>query len=95
MGSRDDDYHVDVDDGDLSSALDSAVAFARTINSLGLKCGVSINPETPVAMIYPLLETGLVDLVDILAIQPGFEGQEFDRVAIERSGCFDGTLMKS
>lgn len=67
------------------SALSSAIAFARTINSHGMKCGVSLNPDTPVASIYPLLETGLVDLVDVLAVEPGFGGQEFQEdVALQK-----------
>lgn len=70
--------------GDNSDALSSAIAFARTITSLGMKCGVSINPETSVTTIYPLLDTGLVDLVDVLAVEPGFGGQEFNHVAIEK-----------
>jgi len=73
-----------VGDGDEGAALISAVAFARTVTSLGMKCGVSINPETPVASILPLLDSGLVDLVDILAVEPGFGGQEFNEVAIPK-----------
>ena len=37
--------------------LRSAVELASTITSLGMKCGVSINPETPVSEIYPLLHS--------------------------------------
>lgn len=65
-------------------ALGSAIAFAKAIASLGMKCGVSMNPETPVKTIYPLLDTGLVDLVDILAVEPGFGGQQFNDVAISK-----------
>jgi pentose-5-phosphate-3-epimerase len=37
----------------------------------GLICGVSINPETEVDEILPLLESGNIDTIDILAVQPG------------------------
>lgn len=67
-----------------NSTLRSAVEFAKTITSLGLKCGISINPETDITTIYPLLDTGLVDIVDILAVEPGFGGQQFNNVAIEK-----------
>ena len=70
------------DGGD--APLSSATAFAQLLHSLELKCGVSINPETPVADIYPLLDSGLVDLVDILAVEPGFGGQPFNPVAIAK-----------
>jgi len=75
------------EDGNNNSniaALSSAVAFARTITSLGMKCGISINPETDVTSVYPLLDTGMVDLVDILAVEPGFGGQQFNHVAIQK-----------
>lgn len=62
--------------------LSAAIEFASVITTLGVKCGVSINPETSVTEIYPLLDSGLVDLVDILAVEPGFGGQEFNYLAI-------------
>ena len=71
-------------DGDDDTQLSSAIAFAKTITSLGMKCGISINPETNVTIIYPLLDTGLVDLIDVLAVEPGFGGQEFNSVAIQK-----------
>ncbi|KAL7544514.1 hypothetical protein ACHAWF_007892, partial [Thalassiosira exigua] len=73
-----------VERGNGHSALSSAVAAARTITSFGTKCGVSINPETPVTDILGLLDTGLVDLVDVLAVEPGFGGQQFNAVAMEK-----------
>jgi len=73
------------DGGDeLDDALSSAIAFARDITSLGMACGVSINPETDVATIFPLLDTGMLDLVDVLAVEPGFGGQQFNHVAIQK-----------
>lgn len=73
------------DGGDeLDDALSSAIAFARDITSLGMACGVSINPETDVATIFPLLDTGMLDLVDVLAVEPGFGGQRFNHVAIQK-----------
>ncbi len=63
-------------------SITSGIALARNITLLGMKCGISINPETNVSDIYSLLDTGMVDLVDILAVEPGFGGQEFNHVAI-------------
>ena len=65
-------------------SLDEAVKLAQTITSLGMKCGVSINPDTSISEIYPLLETGSVDLVDILAVEPGFGGQKFNPVSEQK-----------
>ncbi len=65
-------------------SLNEAVELAQTITSLGMSCGVSINPDTSISDIYPLLETGLVDTVDVLAVEPGFGGQEFNPVSEQK-----------
>jgi len=64
--------------------LRTALEIAYAITLAGLSCGVSINPETPISAIYPLLDTGLVDLVDILAVEPGFGGQNFNPLALQK-----------
>ena len=61
-----------------------AVNFATLVTSLGISCGVSINPKTPPDVVIPLLETGLVDLVDVLAVEAGFGGQSFNPVALQK-----------
>lgn len=61
-----------------------ALTLARAIVDSGMKCGVSINPETHVQDLYPLLESGLFDLVDILAVHPGFGGQSFQDKALDK-----------
>jgi len=48
----------------------------------GVKVGVSINPETPVSLIEPVL--GLVDTVLIMSVHPGFGGQEFIPEVLEK-----------
>ena len=70
--------------GEDNDSLVSAIAFAKQINSMKMKCGISINPDTSISSIYPLLDTGLVDLVDVLAVEPGFGGQQFNEVAIQK-----------
>lgn len=49
----------------------------QTIRALGKKAGVAINPGTPAAAIEPVL--GLVDLVLLMTVNPGFGGQSFIR----------------
>jgi ribulose-phosphate 3-epimerase len=71
-------------DGNNGDALSSAMAFARDVTSLKMGCGISINPDTDVATIFPLLDTGMIDLVDVLAVEPGFGGQQFNHVAIRK-----------
>jgi len=47
----------------------------RMIRSLGKGVGVALNPATPVEAIQPVL--GLVDLVLVMTVNPGFGGQVF------------------
>lgn len=68
------------DDGD--GRFDPAIELAKEITSNGMRCGVSINPSTDVEEIYALLSTGLIDLVDVLAVEPGFGGQKFQESAL-------------
>ena len=68
----------------MEDAMNSAIRLARDITSLGMKCGISINPETKVSNIYSLLDTGMVDVVDVLAVEPGFGGQDFNHVVIHK-----------
>ena len=62
----------------------SVFSFAERIKQLSMKTGVSINPSTNVSDIYPLLGTGLIELVDLLAVKTGFGGQSFNPVALEK-----------
>src|SRR5581483_5177149 len=47
----------------------------QLIKSLGKKAGVSLNPATPVQAVDNVL--GLVDLVLVMSVNPGFGGQSF------------------
>lgn len=52
------------------------------IASLGIKCGISINPGTPVFSLLPYL--GLVDMVLIMSVEPGFGGQKFIPASLDK-----------
>ena len=72
------------DGSGTTSPLRRATKLAAMVVDSGMQCGVSINPETEIAAIYPLLQTGLVDLVDVLAVNPGFGGQSFQSKTLEK-----------
>ena len=80
LEASDNDDDVDVYD----RALENAYQLAQKIIASGMKCGVSINPATTVSTIYPLLKTGMIDLVDILAVEAGFGGQSFQIQTIDK-----------
>lgn len=50
-------------------------ALIQTIKSHGLKAGLSLKPQTPINTIFPYLPQ--VDLVLVMAVNPGFGGQTY------------------
>jgi len=49
-------------------------AVLRTIREMGISPAISVSPDTPVEVLYPLLP--LVDMVLIMTVYPGFGGQK-------------------
>ena len=47
----------------------------QKIRSAGVPAGVSINPGTPVELLFPILH--MVDLVLVMSVNPGYGGQSF------------------
>lgn len=47
----------------------------QAIKAQGVKCGVSLNPHTPIESIKHVMD--LVDLILIMTVNPGFGGQSF------------------
>ena len=47
----------------------------QLIRSLGKKCGVALNPATPVEAVLTVL--GDIDLILVMSVNPGFGGQKF------------------
>ena len=66
------------------SSLDAARALAGEIRQGGCDVGICLAPETPISAITSLLDAGLVDMVDVLAVAPGRGGQSFDPVALPK-----------
>jgi ribulose-phosphate 3-epimerase len=54
----------------------------QAIRALGKKVGVTLNPGTPTETIEPVV--GLVDLILVMSVNPGFGGQKFIPGALER-----------
>jgi len=61
--------------GDLAAAL-------RQIRDCGAGVGLALNPPTPLAAVDPFLSD--CDLLLVMSVMPGFGGQQFDPVALEK-----------
>mmetsp|Transcript_48475 Transcript_48475/g.48829 ORF Transcript_48475/g.48829 Transcript_48475/m.48829 type:complete len:134 (-) Transcript_48475:440-841(-) len=56
----------------------------REVLNVGMNCRILIYPSTPLETIYTLLQTGLVNMMDILAMEPGFGGQSFQICVLDK-----------
>lgn len=66
--------HVEAE-GDTAATL-------QQIRDLGCGVGLALNPQTPLRDIEPYL--GLCDIVLVMSVSPGFGGQSFEPVALEK-----------
>ena len=52
------------------------------IKKAGLKVGIAVNPATPVSSVESYIDQ--VDMILIMSVNPGFGGQKFMPVALEK-----------
>lgn len=77
-------------------AVSEPISLLRRIKLAGLAAGLALNPGTPVEKVMPAL--GECDLVLVMSVEPGFGGQKFMPVAIEklrrlRAAVRPGTIL--
>ena len=63
-------------------AVDEPRPLLEEIRSLGMGAGITLNPLTPTDEVEKCLD--LCDLVLVMSVMPGFGGQEFEPVAVEK-----------
>ena len=79
----------------VSFHLESDSDVMETINIIkacGKKAGIVIKPKTPTADVYPYLDK--VDLVLIMSVEPGFGGQKFMTVAVDKIARVHGKAQE-
>ena len=62
------------------------------IKSLGVKAGVSLNPETPLTAISAILPS--IDLVLVMTVNPGYGGQPFIEATLDKIAKLRAELDK-
>ena len=70
----------------ISVHQEACIHLHRTLSAIrdaGVMTGVAINPATPVSSIEPIL--GMVDLVVIMSVNPGFGGQSFITETLQKA----------
>ena len=63
-------------------ATNDLLSSIKKIKSFNKKAGVSLNPETPVEKVLPVLK--LIDLVLVMSVNPGFGGQKFMKDTLDK-----------
>lgn len=63
-------------------ATNFGVRLANQIREQGIKAGVSLNPQTSLSTIEHMLDH--IDLVLIMSVEPGFYGQSFLPLALDK-----------
>jgi ribulose-phosphate 3-epimerase len=69
----------------LTAHVEAGPHIRRTLDAirgLGKRVGVTLNPGTPVGSLESVI--GVVDMVLIMSVNPGFGGQEFIEGAVDR-----------
>ncbi len=67
-------FHIEAD-SDVTTT-------AQLIRKLGAKVGISLKPATPVESLLPY--KGLFDMILIMSVEPGFGGQKFMPIALDK-----------
>lgn len=72
---------------------ESLAETLKLIKSFGIKCGLVINPDTPVSCVES--ELALCDMVLVMSVFPGFGGQKFIADVLEKCKEIRGILDES
>ena len=64
----------------------------NVIKNAGKRCGIAVNPETPIDIIVPVLKN--IDEVMVMGVKPGAAGQTFDETILQKIRILNYTRKK-
>ena len=64
----------------------------NVIKSAGKRCGIAVNPGTPIDIIIPVLQN--IDEVMVMGVNPGAAGQSFDETVLQKIKILNYTRKK-
>ena len=73
-------------------ATSDVIGCLRTVRAAGRKAGITLRPATPIEKIFPFL--GMVDLVLVMTVNPGFGGQTFMIEQVEKVAAVRNELSR-
>eukprot|EP00873_Tetraselmis_striata_P012159 jgi/Tetstr1/432423/TSEL_000186.t1 len=72
-------FHIEAVDG-----VAGAAAVAAEVRRMGMLVGLAVKPDTGLEEVLPLLDQGVIDVVNAMTVNPGFGGQAFREDVLEK-----------
>ncbi|CEL94013.1 unnamed protein product [Vitrella brassicaformis CCMP3155] len=54
-----------------------ALEIAKDIKAKGMQAGIVLKPKTSIDDVLPVIDSGLIDTLLVMTVEPGFGGQKF------------------
>jgi len=76
-------FHIEaaVEGGTSALFADAAhpevCALCEAVRAANMHVGLTLKPETDVTLLFPYIDAGLVDMVLVMTVRPGFGGQKY------------------
>jgi ribulose-phosphate 3-epimerase len=83
---------IEAPERQINQFAEAGADIITVIKSLGVKAGVSLNPETPLTAISAILPS--LDLVLVMTVNPGYGGQPFIEATLDKIAKLRAELDK-
>jgi len=71
-------FHIEATSGQKDeNGLDATESLLKRVHELGMHTGLAVKPKTPIDEALGYVERGLVDMLLVMTVEPGFGGQSF------------------